>query len=50
VEHYIAEKKLETITNRFGVKNSLVYHLWAVVVYLDEEDKKAKVKLIEELY
>jgi putative endonuclease len=50
VEHYIAEKKLETITNRFGIKNSLVYHLWAVVVYLDEEDKKAKVKLIEELY
>lgn len=50
VKHYITEKKLDTIKNRYGVEQELEYQMWAVVVYLDEENKKAQVKLIDELY
>ncbi len=50
VEYYISEKKLDNIKNSFGVVQKLKYHMWAVVVYLDNENKKARVKLIDELY
>jgi hypothetical protein len=45
----LEEKKLKKIKNSFGVEEKLRYHLWALLVYLDKERKKVKVKLIKDL-
>ena len=50
VEYYIADKKLDSFKNAFGVVQKLKYQMWAVVVYLDDENKKAEVKIIDELH
>lgn len=50
VEFYIEEKKLDRIKNSFGIEQKLEYQMMAVIVYLDKKNKKAEVKIINELY